>query len=144
MKNVPKVKFYEGLYAPLSNFSAHQVRYKKQFYMTAEHAYQTAKFSNPKIRKKIQEAPSARLAHTYGQTQKGRVRNFDKVDVMREIMRAKLKQHRDVYELLQSTGNASIEKNHPTDTYWGTGADGKGKNVMGKIWMELREEILLT
>ncbi len=136
-----KIKFFEGQYYLLSNFSAHQVEYKGIVYITAEHAYQVTKFEDVKIRQKIQSAPIAYLAREYGQTKEGRRENLDKVAIMKEIMLAKLNQHKDVREILKSTGNFEIEKNHPKDIYWGTGLDGKGLNIMGKIWMELREEI---
>lgn len=29
-------------------------------------------------------------------------------------------------------------ENAPRDSYWGCGADGSGKNVLGKILMEVR------
>lgn len=136
-----KITFYEGIYAPLSNFSAHRVVFERVDYMTAEHAYQVAKFSDSDLRERIKNAPSAFLAREYGQAENGRIENFDKVAVMKEIMRAKLSQHKDVQEILLSTGTATIDKNHPEDSFWGSGADGTGQNVMGKIWMELRDEI---
>lgn len=134
-------RFYEGKYYLLSNFSAHQVEYEGVKYATAEHAYQAAKFADPSICQKIREAKSAFLAREYGQAETGRRAGFDKVYTMKEIMRAKLRQHEDVKDALISTGLDVIEKNHPDDAFWGTGADGTGQNVMGKIWMELREEI---
>jgi len=136
-----KIEFYEGEYYLLSNFSAHQVEYNGEIYPTAEHAYQAEKFNNPQMKKKIKEAPSAYLAREYGQAMEGRRENVDKVAVMKEIMRAKLLQHDDVREMLKSTGDAIIEKNHPDDFFWGTGLDGNGQNFMGRIWMELRKEI---
>jgi hypothetical protein len=135
------IKFYEGPYYLLSNFSAHQVLYNGVTYMTSEHAYQVAKFEDPDIRQKIREAPSAYLAREYGQVSEGRTKNFDKVGTMKEIMRAKLQQHQDVQDMLRRTGTADIEKNHPDCNFWGTGPDGTGSNVMGKIWVELRGEL---
>lgn len=135
------IKFYEGKFASLSNFSAHQVKYKGVLYATAEHAYQCQKFSDLRIKKKIKLAKSAFLAREYGQEEKGRKKPFDKVVIMKEIMKAKLFQHDDVKGLLLSTGNMQILKNHPLDAFWGTGKDGKGKNIMGKIWIEIRKEI---
>lgn len=135
------IRFYEGPYACLSNFSAHRVRIDGGEYMTAEHAYQTAKFQDPAIRQRIQHAPSAFLAREYGQVKEGRRRPLDKAATMRAIMRAKLLQHDDIRSALLATGDARIEKNHPDDTFWGTGADGTGQNVMGNIWMELRKEL---
>lgn len=135
------VRFYEGPYYLLSNFSAHQVLYLGETYMTAEHAYQVAKFVDSDLRKKIREAPSAFLAREYGQSKEGRAPDFDKVAVMKDVMRAKLLQHADVREMLLGTGDALIEKNHPLDEYWGTAPDGSGKNAMGIIWVELRGEL---
>lgn len=132
------VRFYNP-YELLSNFSAHQVEYRGETYMTAEHAYQAAKFADSAIREKIKQAPSAFLAREYGQAEDGRTPGFNKVAVMKEIMKTKALQHADVREMLLKTGGATIEKNHPEDSYWGTGADGSGENVMGKIWMEIRE-----
>lgn len=135
------IYFYEGDYAALSNFSSHQVKYKGVLYATAEHAYQAQKFSSPKIKLKIKNAKSAFLAREYGQEIVGRKKKFDKLLVMKEIMFAKALQHTDVHETLVETGSKKIIKNHPLDNFWGTGPKGKGKNVMGKIWMEIRKEL---
>ena len=135
------IKFYEGEFYLLSNFSAHQVMYSGVEYMTSEHAYQVAKFEDPTMREKIKNASSAFLAREYGQSKEGLTSGFDKVAVMKEIMRAKLLQHQDVREKLLATEDALLEKNHPRDYFWGTGKDGSGKNIMGQIWMELRSEI---
>lgn len=135
------VNFWEGKYYLLSNFSAHEVEYLGVRYKTAEHAYQVAKFQEATQRERIAQAPSAFLAREYGQDLVGRVADFDKVGVMKAIMRAKLEQHVDVRAALLETGDADIRKNHPEDDYWGTGSDGDGQNVMGKIWMELRDEL---
>lgn len=139
--NTQYIPFYEGPYAALSNFSAHTVHYNGVTYMTAEHAYQTAKFVDDAVRKQIMSAPSAYLAREYGQAPEGRNHSFDKVAVMKKIMRAKRDQHADVAAVLRNTRDNIIIKNHPNDYFWGTGADGSGENVMGKIWMELRSEL---
>ena len=138
------VNFWEGKYYLLSNFSAHEVEYLGVRYKTAEHAYQVAKFQEATQRERIAQAPSAFLAREYGQELEGRAADFDKVGVMKAIMRAKLEQHADVREALVETGDMDILKNHPEDSYWGTGATGDGQNVMGQIWMELRAEVIAT
>lgn len=138
---VAPVNFWEGKYYLLSNFSAHEVEYLGVRYKTAEHAYQVAKFQEATQRERIAQAPSAFLAREYGQELEGRAADFDKVSVMKAIMRVKLEQHVDVRAALLETGDAEIRKNHPDDSYWGTGAEGIGENMMGKIWMELRDEL---
>lgn len=135
------IKFYEGEYYLFSNFSAHKVTFEETDYMTAEHAYQVAKFSNSQMKEKIRSAPSAFQARDWAQAKEGRRADWEKVKVkvMKEIMKAKVLQHEDVRLALLSTSDKIIEKNHPLDFFWGSGNDGSGKNVMGKIWMEIRE-----
>lgn len=136
------INFYEGPYYLLSNFSAHQVVFEGETWMTSEHAYQASKYQNKEMREKVKNAPSAYLSREYGQAKEGKIENWDemKVEVMKNIMREKALQHKDVMDALLSTGESVIIKNHPEDYYWGTGLNGTGKNVMGIIWMELREE----
>ena len=137
------IGFCEGRFYMLSNFSAHQVVYEGVRYATSEHAYQAAKFSDLVQREKIMQAPSAFLAREYGQSLDGRVESFDKIGVIKNIMREKMVQHDDVRKALRATGDAEILKNHPDDDgFWGMGPDGSGQNNMGKIWMELRAEII--
>jgi predicted NAD-dependent protein-ADP-ribosyltransferase YbiA (DUF1768 family) len=87
--NLDIIHFYEGSFASLSNFSAHTVTYNGTTHMTAGHAYQTAEFVDVDTQNKIISAPSAFLAREYGQVAEGRTLEFDKISVMKEIMRAK-------------------------------------------------------
>lgn len=60
---------------------------------------------------------------------------------MKEILLAKAIQHEEVRNALMETGNSEIVKEEPRDSYWGTGPDGKGRNELGKLWMEIRNEL---
>ena len=60
---------------------------------------------------------------------------------MEEILRAKTEQHEDVRDVLKKTGKRTIIENSPVDSFWGIGHDGKGQNVVGKIWMKIRDEL---
>jgi predicted NAD-dependent protein-ADP-ribosyltransferase YbiA (DUF1768 family) len=42
-------------------------------------------------------------------------------------------------EMLLSKANEEIVENSPVDYYWGCGADGSAKNMLGIILMEVRE-----
>ncbi|MFH0805251.1 MAG: NADAR family protein [Patescibacteria group bacterium] len=61
--------------------------------------------------------------------------------VMREVLATKAEQHTDVREQLRKTERRTIIENSPVDTFWGGGPDGNGENVVGKIWMEVRDTI---
>ncbi len=61
--------------------------------------------------------------------------------LMREAVRAKFAQHADLREILLATGDAVIVEHTENDAYWGNGGDGSGKNMLGKILMEVRGEL---
>ncbi|MFA5107001.1 MAG: NADAR family protein [Patescibacteria group bacterium] len=138
-----QISFYETQYYMFSNFSAHAVEYRGDLFMTAEHAYQAAKFDDDAIKSEIQSARSAYAAKEIARQHKTkRISNWDqkKVQIMEEIVRAKYRQHGDVQKALKESGNEEIIENSPIDSFWGTGADGNGRNELGKIWMKLRLE----
>jgi predicted NAD-dependent protein-ADP-ribosyltransferase YbiA (DUF1768 family) len=60
---------------------------------------------------------------------------------MTEIIRAKYEQHPLVQETLRKSGRRTIVETNATDAFWGWGPDTKGENMLGKIWMKLRDEI---
>jgi len=99
-----------------------------------------------KIQNEILTAASAHLAWSIDQTYKADPKNisdsFDKNKDMEAILRAKLNQHEDVYQNLLDTGTLTIKKIHPQDTYWGTSPEHGGQNMLGVLWMELRDELL--
>ena len=56
-------------------------------------------------------------------------------------MKQKFTKHKDLKEKLLATGDAYLEEtNHWHDTFWGV-CKGKGQNHLGKILMEVREEL---
>jgi ribA/ribD-fused uncharacterized protein len=64
-----------------------------------------------------------------------------KEDVMRQALKAKFTQHDALRNLLINTGEAKLIEHTSNDIYWGDGGDGKGKNMLGQLLMELREEL---
>ena len=64
-----------------------------------------------------------------------------KLGVMREAVRAKFTQSRELGELLRATGEHPLVQLKERDAYWGTGPDGRGRNALGGLLMELRAEL---
>ena len=127
----------------LSAFSAHAVEYKGVLYPTVEHAYHCQRYTDPVILEEIRSARSPKLAWAASQKYKAKqVEGFDqrKVEVMKDICRAKLMQHEDVKEVLLWSEGMAIIKTYP-DPLWGIGLDGEGRNELGKLWIQLREEL---
>jgi ribA/ribD-fused uncharacterized protein len=61
--------------------------------------------------------------------------------VMRTAVRAKFTQDDGLAALLRSTGEHPLVQLKPRDAWWGTGADGQGRNALGALLMELRAEL---
>lgn len=57
---------------------------------------------------------------------------------MRRALEAKFRQHAELITLLLSTGDEELIEHTDTDCFWGDGGDGKGRNMLGHLLMELR------
>jgi ribA/ribD-fused uncharacterized protein len=140
-----QVLFYEQDFYVLSNFSSFTLEWKGIRFDTSEAAYHWEKFPNDaRIRAEIQCAPSAHEAFKIAETyKKDRRPHWDsmKVDVMAGILRAKAAQHEYVRRKLLATGDRELIENSWRDSYWGWGPDRTGLNMLGQLWMMVRDEI---
>lgn len=139
-----KILFYEGPWYFLSNFSSFAVHRYGSLWMTAEHAYQSAKFESPITRQLIHDARSAHDAKTIARVRKSDARsdwNSVKLAVMEEILRAKVEQHPYIRKKLIESGNIELVEDSPEDPFWGRGPDWEGENHLGQLWMKIRSEI---
>jgi hypothetical protein len=68
-----------------------------------------------------------------------------KFDRMRQVLRAKFTQHDDLKQLLLSTGDSRLVEvgsvANVVNCTWGE-VNGKGKNMLGVLLMELRAELI--
>jgi ribA/ribD-fused uncharacterized protein len=140
------INFYttKGEYGCFSNFSRHSVRLKGKDWRTSEHYFQAMKFEGTRHETDVRNAPSPKEAANMGRDRKRPLRvDWEQVkdDIMREVVRAKFTQHKALKETLLSTGDAILVEHTENDRYWGDGGDGTGKNMLGKILMEIREEL---
>jgi ribA/ribD-fused uncharacterized protein len=138
------ITFYTPQFYVFNNFSAHAIDFRGKLYPTCEHAYQATKCTDPQGHDAIRNARSPlqakRLANDTFRAARDPDWSNKKVAVVEEILRAKLAQHPEAQEALRQSGDKEIVEDSPTDYFWGTGADGSGQNILGKLWMKLRDE----
>lgn len=139
------VLFYGGEFGYcFSNFSAFAVTWHGRTWPTSEHAFQAAGFDDNEIIEMIAKATSAhdalKLAIKY-QDQLRPSWEEEKRSIMKDVCRAKLVQHVYIKKTLTQTKSARLVEDSPKDSCWGRGADWKGTNWLGEIWMELRAEL---
>lgn len=131
-------------FGQLSNFAAFPINLDGQRWPTSEHYFQAQKFEGPVYRQKIRKARSPMQAARLGRDRKQKLRRdweAVKVGIMRQAVMAKFTQHEELRALLLSTGEAELVEHTANDDYWGDGGDGSGKNMLGRILMQVREEL---
>lgn len=130
-------------------------------FLTNEHYFQAQKFGFDKnVYNSIRNEPRARGAlqraanHT-NYIRKQHPRLYDRwvrwwiddsarIDVMKRALHLKFTQHKDLRKLLLHTGNRKLVEHTRNDNFWGDGGDGNGKNMLGKLLMELRHNLRMS
>jgi len=158
-KGAPKVKVVESVKSTaselklidsfrgensfLSNMSSSPIELAGIKYPTVEHAFQTAKTTDPVERAKILAAKTPGEAKKIGRgvtLRKGWTQMRE--EVMEKILRAKFEQNPELKKkLLETEGVELIEGNTWGDTFWGQ-VNGKGSNKLGKLLMKIRDELM--
>lgn len=131
-------------YGEFSNFSPHKIHLDGKNWPTSEHYFQAQKFHDAAYRERIRTAHSPMDAANLGRDRKQKLRpdwESVKVDVMRNAVRAKFSQHAELTALLLATGDAKLVEHTANDAYWGDGGDGRGRNMLGQILMQVREAL---
>jgi ribA/ribD-fused uncharacterized protein len=143
-----RVRFYEHDFYVLSNFSAFTLHWREQRFDTSEAAYHYEKFPHAQcIQEAIRCAPSAHEAFKLAERNKAERRpDWDevKVQIMLDILRAKVSQHEYVRRKLLETGDRELVEDSWRDDFWGWGPNRDGHNMLGKLWMEVRAELRAT
>lgn len=141
-------KIYEnGIKLPCgeySNFARYPFDVGGVHYKTSEHYFQCMKFAPGPDRDEVLKANKPSDAAAIGRDRARPLRkDWEEVkdDVMYQAIKYKFEKYPKLQELLLSTGDREIIENSPIDSYWGCGADGLGKNMLGKLLMKLRTEL---
>lgn len=117
---------------------------------SSETYYQVLRWPHrPDIQQKVIDSPTAKGSKVVGRSFLDETRDdwmSARIKVMRTALRAKLICHREkTLSMLSETMPLPIVEKSFRDDFWGArpSPDGTliGRNVLGRLWMELREEI---
>lgn len=138
------IKFYKikDPHGYMSNFYRARIFIEGKWWDTIEHYYQALKTCDLDEQDRVRKAKTPKEARELGQKVQLRS-DFDilKDSIMKKCVLAKFVQHHDIREQLLATNDEILIEDSPVDYYWGCGADGSGKNMLGKILMEVRGEL---
>jgi len=140
------INFYRTTdeYGCFSNFAPYPIHLQGKTWPTSEHYFQAQKFAGTDHEEAIRLQKSAMIAARLARDRTKPLRKeweAVKDDIMREAVRAKFRQHADLAKVLLGTGDATIVEHTENDSYWGDGGDGSGKNMLGMILMDVRQEL---
>jgi len=142
------IYFYrvEDEFGEFSNFAGFPIELEGKRWPTSEHYFQAQKFvaTDPAWSGAIRKANTPGLAARMGRDRKRPLRrDWESVkdQVMREALAAKFEQHPELAELLLSTGDEPLVEHTTNDNYWADGGDGSGKNMLGRLLVELRTRL---
>lgn len=144
--NSLKIEFYSvnGNFGEFSNFARFPIFLKNKLWPTSEHYFQAQKFAGTYLESKIRKAKTPALAAKIGRDRRNPIRKdweSIKENIMKDALRAKFSQHTDLKKLLIDTGNLMLIEHTYNDDYWGDGGNGTGKNRLGCLLMQVREEL---
>ncbi|HAW30493.1 NADAR family protein [Gimesia maris] len=131
-------------YGEFSNFAEYPIQVDGKRWPTSEHYFQAQKFAEVQHREAIRKEPSPMQAARMGRDRKRPLRKdweSVKVAVMRTAVLSKFTQYEELRMLLLSTGERKIVEHTTNDSYWGDGGDNSGKNMLGRILMEIRSQL---
>lgn len=132
---------FRGKYYFLSNFYSSNVEYEGLIYLNNESAFQSAKLKEVKDREEFCSLDPS-TAKRKGRHVKLR-EDWEEVkyNIMHDIVYAKFSQNLDLKKKLLATEGEYLEEgNSWGDKIWGT-VNGIGENNLGKILMQVREEL---
>ena len=98
----------------------------------------------PQIKEEIRQIASPMDAALEGRNRQNPLRpDWEEVkdEVMLQALRMKFSQNPDIAKELMATGDAILIEHTRIDAYWSDGGDGSGKNKLGLLLMQVREEL---
>lgn len=134
-----------GKHGFLSNLYKKEIIFEGIVFDCAEKAYMYGKFNDPIVRDWTMTAPFPRLVSYIGHG----ITKFDvsegwadkKVERMYQVLKVKF-QDGELRKKLLKTGNRNLVEQSSIDPFWGIGKKGNGKNMLGKLLMRVRKEII--
>ncbi len=135
---------FRGQYFFLSNFYPSPLSLGGTIFPTLEHAYQACKTLSWDHSERIRMCPTPGQAKRLGRRLPLRPGwEAKKVDTMLDLLRRKFYDTPELKALLLATGDIPlVEENDWNDTFWGV-CNGKGQNWLGKLLMQVREELVV-
>lgn len=135
----------EDEYRFLSNFASTAFYYDGELWPSAEHLYQALKFAGAsEEREAIRRLATPQVAREFSKQHATARRDAwyeRRVGTMRLTLVLKFSQSPDLKAQLAATGHVDLLHYAPWDGFWGSGRNGQGQNIHGKLLMGIRSQL---
>jgi hypothetical protein len=125
-----------------SNLAPYPIYIEGENWKSTEHYYQYKKFEKVDLEFaiKLKNLESPKEVKKLSLQNNNFPKNWKdiKVEILKYAIFKKFERYENLQKLLISTGKEILIEANVEDYFWGEGADGSGKNMMGKILMEVR------
>lgn len=140
-------------YGWLGNMAPSPIWHQGQRWRTSEALFQALRFNDRAIREEIRGEASPMAAKFVAKREREMMVVVPQSDLdvanMEMVLRLKLEQHRELREMLRDTSDAPLiedcsRRPRGSALFWGAAwkaGTWTGENVVGRIWMKVREEI---
>ncbi len=128
----------------LSTAYPHEIELEDERWATAEHYLHLKLLLNENVKQRIRDTTDAQKAYEIAKPwYRRRVKNWKNLRrvLMTRALYTKVQMYPDVKELLLAIEEEKIVEVSLYDHYWGIGRDQRGENMMGVIWMDIRNKI---
>lgn len=134
-------------YGCFSNFAPYCFELNSKTWKTSEHYFQAQKFAGSEYEEEIRQLDTAMRAAKKGRDRRLPLRSdWEEIKdrTMYEAVYAKFSQNPEIADILLETGSNELIEKTTTDYYWGCGSNLMGKNMLGKILMQVRDQLRVT
>ena len=133
----------EGEYSEFFNSAPYPFDLDGERWPSVEHYFQAQKaVGDGEWGRRIRMAATPREAFHLGRTVPLPINwRTTREEVMRRALYSKFSQHRDLADLLLSTGDREIVEYNPKDAFWAAGPDGRGLNRLGRLLAQVRAQL---
>lgn len=144
---IEKIVSFTREYSFLSNDHTCLVHYDGLLFSSVTHAFQAARSADQEIKERISKIEDIESMYKIAETIEDPPRWVkDRKKIMEVLIRDKFRRNPVLRQRLQETNNkllinSYVSAENPNNLFWGT-VDERGENIIGKILMKIRADLI--
>lgn len=137
-----EISKFQGEYDFLDNLYPAPVEWEGMVYCCVEAAFQASKTADVEARRRFTQMPPAKIREKGSKLPISPQWEQEKREIMKQLVLQKFQSDPLLTQKLKATGNAIVLHGKGKDAFWGIDLySWEGRNELGKIIMEVRNEI---